>query len=705
MNTIPEDAAKWLDALTHLHPDAPQCWVAIAEEGGKSQEWLQRDAAGDWAARFADQRSIYVAIHAPADPYHPPTGRAAAELPNLRCLPLDVDNGGEDFPLRLDEAVKAGPLPPPTLMVETSRNKYQCLWVYSGFETDIDLHRAAVDALALRFGGDHTMKDAARILRIPGYYNRKKKYVPTPLAKLLRNEPTNRYTLKDLAAILGASAVPARVPLSTTAGQTEWTEADRQYRTKEWPRVLAALPRLEFNAGKSQAIMIRAVMTAGDWGFTEDEVATALGPWLIDAQVHPSTLPNPDAEDRAGFAQRLYSNTFAARKEEVGVLLRHSQAIAAWWEDPPAHDNAAPPTAEDHPPAGAALPATLGSLIAPNLERLRRRAEKKEKPVPLPWPSLAKQLCGGLWPGLHMLVGNTGTGKTQLALRVALNAARAGVPVLYVALELGEVDLVARLLTMDTNTPWSKLFLGEDLKHVEAAERAAPALADLPFHMEFGPPGGWSSQGLAPAVKAIRETRRVDKSVPVLVVVDYLQIVGDPQPGRRPMELRERIGRAAYDARQVAREQDAAVLMISSTARENYRTLAAADATVLAPDGKVAPDGLVGLGKESGEIEYAADTVSVAIRWPDPLPRGDERAEESATSILIATPKVRAGRPAWTELRFNGWHFTEPADPTILQKAMVARSGGKTGEDKPKKSGGEAAKSKAAVVAVDKKKL
>ena len=99
----------------------------------------------------------------------------------------------------------------------------------------------------------------------------------------------------------------------------------------------------------------------------------------------------------------------------------------------------------------------VGDLVVEALGRMRRRAQGIEKPIPLPWEHLGERLSGGLWPGCHVLVGNTGTGKSQWALQVVLHAARQGVPCLYVGLELGKVDLVARLLGLMSNKKWSRL--------------------------------------------------------------------------------------------------------------------------------------------------------------------------------------------------------------------------------------------------------
>lgn len=307
----------------------------------------------------------------------------------------------------------------------------------------------------------------------------------------------------------------------------------------------------------------------------------------------------------------------------------------------------------------------VSDLLGPALATMQARASGKEKPVPLPWPSATKALGGGLWPGLHVLTGATGQGKTQFALQAAWAAAGAGVPVLYVGLELGPVDLAARLLALaigeaeGRTQKWNELFLGKAPPEVaEKLGRYADAVAAKPIRAEFGPPLGWSYEALYERVRALRE-EFPDSSIPVLVVLDYLQAVGAPHGAR--LDVRERIREAAYAARAAARDFNASVLMLSSVARENVAKLkAGADKADTRPGETSAAD-LVGLGKESGEIEYAADSVLALVS-------GEWTEGSAARPMWLALAKMRAGQPAWCALEFNGSTFSEPR--------AVARSGG-----------------------------
>jgi len=323
----------------------------------------------------------------------------------------------------------------------------------------------------------------------------------------------------------------------------------------------------------------------------------------------------------------------------------------------------------------------LGSFLRESVKAMRARAEGKHKPIPLPHlPKVENALHGGLWPGCWVLVGNTGSGKSQFALQLSWEAAKQGAPVLYVGLELGKVDLTARMLGLASERNWSRLYRGENSsgeKSTSELEEVAadygPQLAALPWHMEIAPPFGWSHEQLTAGVEGLCARYPVEtrKGLPPLVVVDFLQLVTSP-PNQPQESLRERIGRVAYAARAAAREHGAVVLLVSSTARANYAILNGQPAK----DEKGKPGKLpwkepaylcVGLGKESGEVEYAADGVLVLVKESSAdssEAHSAARAQPSYSEMHLAIAKQRAGRSQWVNgLRFNGGRFFEASPP------------------------------------------
>jgi replicative DNA helicase len=141
---------------------------------------------------------------------------------------------------------------------------------------------------------------------------------------------------------------------------------------------------------------------------------------------------------------------------------------------------------------------------------------------------------------------------------------------------------------------------------------------------------------------------------PILVVLDFLQIIGGPE-----REIRERIGKASYAGRDIAKELNAAVLLLSSTGRQNYDRLNGVCDDKTKPLGAFPPDELVGLAKEAGEIESSADSVMVLGKdpWPKPAPGEQPKPPLGGTRIWLAIAKRRAGATSWVQLRFNGGWF------------------------------------------------
>ena len=313
----------------------------------------------------------------------------------------------------------------------------------------------------------------------------------------------------------------------------------------------------------------------------------------------------------------------------------------------------------------------LNEIIPASLERVQRRADGKEKPIPLPWPSLAAHYGGGWWPGVHFICSGTGVGKTAAALQMAMHGAKNDFPVVYVGLELEEMQIALRLVSEHGHIPWSPLYTGTapaaDINLARGAALDLMAL-NLPFYPIFSRPQGWPPSELLGVAEAMRLEHPEDKdeagnvipgSRPLMLVLDFLQIIGEEPDDAR--ELRERIGRAAYLTRYIAAHFNMVVIVISSIARDKYLVLSNAiqqagitfDETT---DGKPInrkmrnPDALVGLGKESGDIEFSGDSVSAIAR----LPNSDD--------ILWATAKGRATGASWTPMRFTGFRYEESPD-------------------------------------------
>jgi hypothetical protein len=305
-----------------------------------------------------------------------------------------------------------------------------------------------------------------------------------------------------------------------------------------------------------------------------------------------------------------------------------------------------------------------------SFERLLRRADGTEVPFAVPWPTLARRLGGGLWPGLYVLAGGTGDGKTQLVLQLGLHGATQGFPVLYIALELGETDLTARFAGLLTNQAWNHLYIGANREALLRARAVVEEqLSKLPLHTEFGESYGWDysklrerCEQMVAAYRHLLRDAQGNPRGPFLIVLDFLQIVAGPAGPGRDESLRERIQRAAYAGRSVARDLDAAVLLVSSASRGNYEKMGSGrKKRRQGGDGEdrlveIPPVTFIDVGKESGEIEYGADGA-MALVTEKALDVPQTRCPPGMTPVHVALAKGRAVLPGWVTLGFDGCRF------------------------------------------------
>uniref|UniRef100_E6PZU9 RepB-like DNA primase domain-containing protein n=1 Tax=mine drainage metagenome TaxID=410659 RepID=E6PZU9_9ZZZZ len=111
------------------------------------------------------RNNIYVA----ANPLRPGSRRRTKEcIASVRHLYLDIDVDGD---ARLAALRASDRVPPPTSILSTSPDKYQVLWRVEGF--DFARQEQTLKLLAIAFGGDPACTDCNRVLRVPGFLNRK----------------------------------------------------------------------------------------------------------------------------------------------------------------------------------------------------------------------------------------------------------------------------------------------------------------------------------------------------------------------------------------------------------------------------------------------------------------------------------------------------------------------------------------------------
>lgn len=240
------------------------------------------------------------------------------------------------------------------------------------------------------------------------------------------------------------------------------------------------------------------------------------------------------------------------------------------------------------------------------------------------------EITGGLQPGLTILSGGPGIGKTTLALQIGADAASEGVPVLYVTFENSPRQLVLKGMGRVGDVNPQDVRRGTvPLKETKAAARKwkekARRLAFIEGRSDLSP---GQIRGKARRLLARYQADRC------LVVVDYLQLYAKAANELDNSEgLRERVEQMGQRLRELSMQLRSPVLAISSQSRSaGYSGGGSADLDTL---------------KESGDLEYGADVVAI-LTEPD-----DRQATDPASPVNLTVAKNRNGETGRVELIFR----------------------------------------------------
>ena len=100
-------------------------------------------------------------------------GREKDDIDEIRRLQLDLDEEGAKGLGRVLGDVSRGALPQPAHVLRSSKDRYQILWDTVPGKWEIEAAEGVMRALAERYGGDRAATDVSRVMRIPGFRNKK----------------------------------------------------------------------------------------------------------------------------------------------------------------------------------------------------------------------------------------------------------------------------------------------------------------------------------------------------------------------------------------------------------------------------------------------------------------------------------------------------------------------------------------------------
>jgi hypothetical protein len=130
---------------------------AATVAGPEFQTWLaNQNAAGS---------DVFVGMNPIKDDA---ASRVKANIKDIRTVYLDLDRNAEESLQTIRNSLE---VPAPNFVLDTSPGKHQVIWKVSGVSQD--QAESLLRTMAIEFGGDPAATDSTRVLRLPGFANRK----------------------------------------------------------------------------------------------------------------------------------------------------------------------------------------------------------------------------------------------------------------------------------------------------------------------------------------------------------------------------------------------------------------------------------------------------------------------------------------------------------------------------------------------------
>lgn len=208
MSTSEKDARASLSGSDYINGNfEPSDRVAVLILNRSCGETLQRITTAQKAASPEFQAWLRHKNATGADIYlgmnplkRDASTRTKDDIETIRHVYLDLDHGGE---AALETVENSSLVPKPNYVLQTSPEKYQVVWKVE--EVSHEEAEALNRAMVSEFGGDPAATDSARVLRLPGFAN--KKY-DTNFYVQAHAGATEAYHLRDFKVRLDAQDAP-----------------------------------------------------------------------------------------------------------------------------------------------------------------------------------------------------------------------------------------------------------------------------------------------------------------------------------------------------------------------------------------------------------------------------------------------------------------------------------------------------------------
>lgn len=275
---------------------------------------------------------------------------------------------------------------------------------------------------------------------------------------------------------------------------------------------------------------------------------------------------------------------------------------------------------------GPELPA-IGEFVDRDFDLIEKRQRGEDLPrrVYFGFHQL-DELTGGMVPGeVTIVAARPGQGKTSVALQAAAHAARSGLNVILLSIEMGAEDVRFRLLSQQAHVPYSSIIgkgrlTPDELKRIQAQRDVFRSLS-----LRIEDPSVLN----VPKIRLMVQKASLHKPVDV-IIVDYLQLM---TPTGRHQSKNYEVAEISADLKRMAKDLDCPVLALCQFNRQT--------------EGRQSQRPRVSDLRDSGALEQDAALVIALHREQDDI---GNIADDGYFLVL----KNRSGRLGPVSMSFDG---------------------------------------------------
>ena len=256
--------------------------------------------------------------------------------------------------------------------------------------------------------------------------------------------------------------------------------------------------------------------------------------------------------------------------------------------------------------------------------------------IPTGWKSLDGTLEGGLYEGLYVIPGATGTGKTAFALQMAYQIASQKKDVLYISLEMGEEEIYERHISRISYQLYGNTSQAKSVHSIIQEKKTVLAAKE-----QFEKVGlylrtvcGVGSID-ADDIRKIVEKYQYELDTLPVVFVDYLQIL---KAHDAHMTDKQAVDYNVLRLKQLSRDYKIPVIALASMNRTSYSDIIS----------------MVSI-KESGAIEYTSDVcIGLQMTAMDKVVDSSQKQGQKEKAVRQLKSKVKRDMQAVILKQRNG---------------------------------------------------